>query len=143
MIWITYNFLTHLTIQERFEQNYFFYLTERQDAYNFPYEFSHPDEYWYNHVANIDDTFDSSYETDNFDSVQPRSPSEKSRFKRGAIERQTGERFQTVRKRCRRVAQRTCGARNTPSKIYKTNRRTSSSFYPNGNLMTCHNDLLL
>ena len=123
----------YLTIQERFEYIIFFYLTERQDAYNFPYEFSHPDEYWYNHVADIDDTFDTSYETDNLNSVQPRSSSEKRRFKRGAIDRQTGERFQTVRKRCRRVAQRTCGARNTP-RIYKTNRRTSSSsFYPKGN----------
>ena len=88
----------------------------------------------YNHLASIDDTFYTSHETENLNSVQPRSPSEKRRFKRGAIDRQTGERFQTVRKRCRRIAQRTCGARNTPSKIFKTNRRTSSSsFYPNGN----------
>ena len=88
----------------------------------------------YHHVADIDDTFDTSYETDNLNSVQPRSPSDKRRFKRGVIDRQTGERFQTVRKRCRRVAQRTCGVQITPSKVYKTNRRTSSSsFHPNGN----------
>ena len=88
----------------------------------------------YNRVADIDDTFDTSYKTDDLNSVQPRSPSEKRRFKRGAIDRQTGERFQTVRKRCRRVAQRTCGDQNTPSKIYKTIRRTSSSsILPNGN----------
>ena len=111
-----------------------FYLTERQDTYKFPYKFSHPDEYLYNHVVDIDDTFDTSYETENLNSVQPSSPSKKRRFKRGAIDRQTGERFQTVRKSCRRVAQRTCGAQNTPSKIYKTNRRASTSvLYSNGN----------
>ena len=112
----------------------FFNIKERRDTYNFPYEFSHPDEYLYNHVADIDETFDTTYETDNLNSVQPKNPSEKRRFKRSTIDRQTGERFQTVRKRCRRVAQRICGAQNTPSKIYKTNRRTSSSsHYPNGN----------
>ena len=87
----------------------------------------------YNHVGEIDDTFDAFYETENLNSVQPRSLSENRRFKRSVIDRQTGERFQTVRKMCRRVAQRTCGAQNTPGKIYKTNRRTSSSsHYLNG-----------
>ena len=129
-------------------QTFFFHFTERLSNYNFPYEFSHPDEYLYNLA---DEGIDNSQQPIHLNPVKRRSldsmiengmssfPSLKTRFVRSVIERQTGERFQTVRKRCRRVVQRTCGSQ-AASRVYETDKRTSSAkqqehlpFFHNGN----------
>lgn len=111
------------------KENSFYYI-ERHDHYNFPYEFSRPDEYFYNlsdeDVDNLNQLGHLNVIDAFMEKGQSSFPSLKPRFIRSVIDRQTGERFQTVRKRCRRVSQGACGSR-AASRLYDTD-QTASSF---------------
>ena len=116
----------------------FYFLTERHDNYKFPYKYSHPDELFYNPTDAQDNDLDTSDDPRSYRSIQRRKlnhftensmsyfASSKTRFIRSVIDRQTAERFQTVRKRCRRTVRRNCQTQ-VVSRVYKTNRRISSS----------------